>query len=59
MKLWENKLLESYDFSVMISYGIVKDKHGMGDIGKIHFLNLLTLDFRLLNPKNSWSRMWG
>ena len=35
----------------MVSYGIVKDKHGMGDIGKIHFFNLLTLDFRLLSPK--------
>ena len=35
----------------MISHGIVKDKHGMGDIGKIHFLNLLTLDFRLLRPQ--------
>lgn len=53
MKLWENKLLESYDFLLMVSYGIVKDKHGVGDIGKIHFLNLLTLDFRLLNPKTS------
>ena len=30
MKLWENKLLESYDFLVMVSYGIVKDKHGIG-----------------------------
>ena len=35
----------------MVSYGIVKDKHGMGDIGKIHFFNLLTLDFTLLSPK--------
>ena len=53
MKLWENKFLESYDFLLMVSYGIVKDKHGMGDIGNIHFLNLLTLNNRLLNPKTS------
>ena len=35
----------------MVSYGIVKDKHGMGDTGKIHVFKLLTLDFRLLRPK--------
>ena len=51
MKLWENKLLESYHFWVMVSYGIVKDKHGMGDTGKIHVFKLLTLDFWLLRPQ--------
>ena len=35
----------------MVSYGIVKDEHGMGDIGKIHVFKLLTLDFRLLRPE--------
>ena len=35
----------------MVSYGIVKDKHGMGDTGKIHVFKLLTLDFRLLRPE--------
>ena len=35
----------------MVSYGIVKDKHGMGDTGKIHVFKLLTLYFRLLRPK--------
>ena len=35
----------------MVSYGIVKDKHGMGDTGKIHVFKLLTLDFWLLRPQ--------
>ena len=35
----------------MLSYGIVKDKHGMGDTGKIHVFKLLTLDFWLLRPQ--------
>ena len=35
----------------MVSYGIVKDKHGMGDTGKIHIFKLLMLDFRLLRPE--------
>ena len=35
----------------MVSYGVVKDKHGMGDTGKIHVFKLLTLDFWLLRPQ--------
>ena len=35
----------------MVSYGIVKDKHGMGDTGKIHVFKLLMLDFWLLRPQ--------
>ena len=35
----------------MVSYGIVKDEHGMGDTGKIHVFMLLMLDFWLLRPQ--------
>ena len=35
----------------MVSYGIVKDEHGMGDTGKIHVFKFLTLNFWLLRPQ--------